>query len=373
MMRIVVLAYACKSGAGSEPGAGFLWALAAAQVGSVHVITRPLDAETRRQLMRAGISVHELNIRHAGFAPQLSYVQWLLSAQVKLRELHRVERFEIVHHVTYATDWLPSPSIKGIPLIWGPVGGSTGLPPKLGPHFSLQLRTKELARSLITGSVRMVTRGWASRRVTTLIAQNADTARNYHRLGRVYVRPNYIVQPPGKRAAEPSRNRIAMAGRLIEMKGVHLAIEALASGQLRDWELHVIGDGPMRSRLEHLARSYDVGAQIVFHGQCTRQEVYEQLELATCSLLLSTHDAAGWAAAESIAVGTPVHTWSHGGPAELVSRTGCGSVIHPGDNAVQLLAEAITHTETPVVADMSAFTFSAVVQDLRTWYDEAIK
>lgn len=373
MIRIAFLAYACKTGDGSEPGAGFLWALAAAQVGKVTIITRPLDDETRQELYKAGIVVHELEVRHSKKIPQLSYIRWLLQAQSRLRELHLSEPFSIVHHATYATDWLPAPSIKGIPLIWGPVGGSTGLPPGLGKHFSAKLRSKEAARSIITGTVRAVTKQWASTRVTTLIAQNNDTAESYRGLVPIYVRPNYIVDGRKAMKEKPLTKRIAMVGRLIEMKGVHLAIAALSSAELRDWELHIIGDGPMRSQLQQEAQKLGVAARVTFHGQVSRELVYEHLQRSRCSLLLSTHDAAGWAAAESIAVGTPVYTWNHGGPAELVNLTGCGTAIDPDTQAVPSLAAAIARMGDIPSADMSRFAFNAVVQDLRNWYDEAIK
>jgi glycosyltransferase involved in cell wall biosynthesis len=162
-----------------------------------------------------------------------------------------------------------------------------------------------------------------------------------------------------------------MVGRLIEMKGVHIAIAALSQPELSEWELHVVGDGPMRDRLEQAAIASGVAARVTFHGKVARQQVYEYLENATCSLLLSTHDAAGWAAAESIAVGTPVHTWSHGGPAELVSSTGCGSATDPRREAISTLAAAISEMEVPPRADMSRFYFDAVVEDLRSWYEEA--
>lgn len=373
MIRVAFSAYACKFSEGSEPGAGFLWALAAAEVAHVTLLTRPLDATTRAELQRAGIEVHELEVRHSRKIPQLSYIRWLVQAQSKLQEIHAIKAFELVHHATYATDWLPAPSIKGVPMIWGPVGGSTGLPAALGANFSKQLQMKEAIRSIVTACIRQITKKWASKRVSILLAQNRDTAKSYEKIVPVHIRPNYIVEDKSFPDSTPTKKRIAMVGRLIEMKGVHLAIAAMAQPELSDWELHIVGDGPMRKYLENNARISGVADRVIFHGQVARQDVYRHLRQATCSLLLSTHDAAGWSAAESISVGTPVHTWSHGGPAELVTSTGCGSVINPGADCVRALAASITTLEDKKGGDMSDFYFDAVVRDLKGWYDDATK
>lgn len=374
MIRVAILAYACKTGAGSEPGAGFQWALAAAESASVEIITRPLDNQTRNELRLAGISVHELKVDHLQKFPQLSYIRWLFQAQKKLIEIHQSNGIQLVHHLTYATDWLPTPHLKNIPLVWGPVGGSTGLPRNLGQLFSRKLRAKETFRAAVTSTVRRFTLQWAAKNVSTLIAQNQDTAKAYSRLDRVYVRPNYIVSANRDfaRSHAPNKN-IAIVGRLIEMKGVHIAIAAMASQELQHWNLHVVGDGPMRGNLEERARELGVLERVIFHGQLARDEVYAHLKNSRCSLLLSTHDAAGWSAAESIAVGTPVHTWSHGGPAELVSRTGCGTTTTPGPGSIEALASSIAGTETYAEVDMSHFYIEAVALELRNWYDEATR
>lgn len=374
MKRVALLAYACRSGAGSEPGAGFKWALAAAQFSTVELITRPLDEHTRAELREAGILVHELAVNHQKRLPQLSYIRWLVQAQLKLNEIQRSNPLALVHHLTYATDWMPAPRLKTVPLIWGPVGGSTGLPRELAGLFSRKLRAKEAVRTAITSTVRAFTARWAAKNVTTLIAQNQDTARNYKGLRRIYIRPNYLVSSTLNLAFSRDRGKdIAIVGRLIEMKGVHLAIAAMASEQLRCWNLHVIGDGPMRNSLEAQARELGVSERVVFYGQIPRDEVYRHLQNVRCSLLLSTHDAAGWSAAESIAVGTPVLTWAHGGPAELVRLTGCGTTILPGPEGVTAIASAIAGTEPKQRVDMSRFHFDSLVHELRNWYDEAVR
>ncbi|WP_413542336.1 glycosyltransferase [Arthrobacter sp. YA7-1] len=158
------------------------------------------------------------------------------------------------------------------------------------------------------------------------------------------------------------------------MKGVHIAISAMTSDALKEWTLHVIGDGPIRDRLQNQAKSLGVAERVLFHGRLPRDAVLKRLAKVRCSLLLSTHDAAGWSAAESISVGTPVHTWNHGGPAEIVRLTGCGTTTPPGPECVQELAEAIAGAAVhPGDVDLSSYYLENLSVELGNWYDKAIR
>ncbi|MEW1823023.1 glycosyltransferase [Arthrobacter sp. NPDC080031] len=189
------------------------------------------------------------------------------------------------------------------------------------------------------------------------------------------MRPNYVITPPTSADFGPRLEKnIAIVGRLIEMKGVHIAISAMASDALKEWTLHVIGDGPVREKLQNQAKSLGVADRVLFHGQLPRDTVLRHLAEVRCSLLLSTHDAAGWSAAESISVGTPVHTWNHGGPAEIVSLTGCGTTTPPSSEGVHELAMAIAGSPPcPSDADLSPYYLENLTLELRNWYDEAIR
>jgi glycosyltransferase involved in cell wall biosynthesis len=74
-------------------------------------------------------------------------------------------------------------------------------------------------------------------------------------------------EPATERAPHRRRDWLCM-GRLVEIKGVDLAIEAFAQADLPgEPTLHIAGDGPERVNLERLARRLD--ARVVFHGFVT--------------------------------------------------------------------------------------------------------
>ena len=87
--------------------------------------------------------------------------------------------------------------------------------------------------------------------------------------------------------------RLAVAGRLIDSKGVDEAIEVYAKVRAKwpDASLVVMGDGPRRQALERLAGSLGVGDGVEFLGHVPHARVVEELAKAEVVMLLSRKDS----------------------------------------------------------------------------------
>ncbi len=80
-------------------------------------------------------------------------------------------------------------------------------------------------------------------------------------------------------------------GHLIERKGHHLAIEALAG--LPGWQLAIVGEGPERARLEALAGRLGLASRIVFCGAQPHAALPQFYSAADVLILASSRE--GWA------------------------------------------------------------------------------
>lgn len=61
--------------------------------------------------------------------------------------------------------------------------------------------------------------------------------------------------------------KILFAGRLCKPKGISFLLEAMAKASFKcNVELHIVGDGPDRAKLEQLARDLDIEGKVRFHG-----------------------------------------------------------------------------------------------------------
>ena len=131
---------------------------------------------------------------------------------------------------------------------------------------------------------------------------------------------------------QPAREKLGLngvtavsVGGLIERKGHHIAIEAMAD--LPDMTLLIAGDGPERSALENLAREKGVSERVRFLGRVAHENLPEIYNAADMMLLCSSRE--GWANVllESMACGTAVVATDIWGTGEVVTRPEAGILI----------------------------------------------
>lgn len=92
-----------------------------------------------------------------------------------------------------------------------------------------------------------------------------------------------------------------------DVKKQSYAYLAQALGKIKegkDWELHIIGDGPARDEIEGLFRPF--GSRIIFHGQCSKQETYALMQQSDVYAWPAIGEAFGMAFLEAQACGLPV-------------------------------------------------------------------
>jgi len=114
---------------------------------------------------------------------------------------------------------------------------------------------------------------------------------------------------------EPHRTVVVYFGKLIEQKGVHVLIDALAGIEAR---LVVVGFGPERMTLERHA--VDHGVEALFTGPLEHRHLRHLLALADACVVPSIFpEAFGMVAAEAASAGCPPLVARHSGLAEVAS------------------------------------------------------
>jgi glycosyltransferase involved in cell wall biosynthesis len=342
-LRVLVSAYACEPGKGSEPGVGWNWVRQIARFHEVWVITRANNREPiERALAKEPLpNVHWVYFdlpRWARFwkrgarGVHLYYYCWQLGACLVARRLQRSVAFDLAHHVTFVNYWTPTfLSLLAIPFIWGPVGGGESAPRSFQRAFSMRGRLYEMLRDYARkmGECDPLVRLTARRAATAL----ATTDQTQERLRALGCRRVSVLSQAGL-PAEDIRElmelplhlnapfRVLSLGRLLHWKGCELGLRAFAEFQRRhrNSEYGLVGDGPERKRLEQLARELGVKDNVFFWGTLPRDIVFTRL--AECDLLLfpSLHDSGGWVSLEAMAAGRPVVCLDLGGPASQVTE-----------------------------------------------------
>lgn len=127
------------------------------------------------------------------------------------------------------------------------------------------------------------------------------------------------------RAALDLRGPIWLAvGNLVEPKGVHIAIAALA--QVREATLVVIGTGPERDALQRLAEQLDVAGRVRFIGAVAHADLCTYYNAADALVLASSREGMPNVVLESLGCGTPVIATPFDSAAELLSTPDAGEI-----------------------------------------------
>lgn len=124
-------------------------------------------------------------------------------------------------------------------------------------------------------------------------------------------------------------------GNLVELKGVHVTLGALA--KVPDVVLLVAGEGPEASRLRRLASELGVEARVRFLGNVPHAQLIEYYNAADILLLASSREGMPNVVLESLACGTPVVAAPFAGVEELVNAPEAG-VVAAARTAEALLA-----------------------------------
>jgi len=138
---------------------------------------------------------------------------------------------------------------------------------------------------------------------------------------KIVVKPNCLYADPGE--GNCTREYALFVGRLDPVKGVATLLTAWARLPYRI-PLHVVGDGPLRTKLEAQASQLGL-ANVRIHGQLSRGQVVEFMKSARFLIFPSEwYEGFPMTIAEAFACGTPVICSRLGAMEEIVAdgRTG---------------------------------------------------
>jgi len=355
-LKVLISAYACEPGKGSEPGVGWNFSKEMATHHDVWVLTRS-NNQTVIEDELAAHPVAGLNFfyhdlpkwacwwKKGGRGVQLYYYLWQLTAISQVRKKHAEVGFDVSHHTTFAKYWVPSClAWLKIPFVWGPVGGAEYTPRALISTLGLKDRwyekIKEMASRL--GECDPLVRKTV-RQASLVFASTAATKERLLGMGVPRVAVETQIGMTRDELAEIGEIegpvcRFVSAGRLIYWKGFQLGLQAFSEIGKEKVEYWIIGDGPFRGELERYVQEHGLADKVRFVGSRSRQEVLDCLTHADALVHPSFHDSAGLICLEAMALGRPVLCLDTGGPAELVDES-CGfkaSVASPEDSVASL-------------------------------------
>lgn len=272
---------------------------------------------------------------------------YTLAGAAAARRLVRSGGFDVVHvhwPIPHAVLGLAAKRAVGIPLI--------------STFHGVELTWTARQMPFLTPFLRHVIR--VSDAVTANSTYTAGMIRRVH--DREVVRIPFgatVAGPRGPIAAKTADApfELLFAGRLVERKGVHYLLDALARiDAARPVMLRIVGDGPMRQELEARAARLGLGERVRFDGFIPRAELERRFAECDAFVLPAVIDSKGdteglgVVLVEALSHGKPAIASAAGGIVDLVRHGETGLLVPPADAGA--LATAIEELMAdPVLAN----------------------
>lgn len=179
--------------------------------------------------------------------------------------------------------------------------------------------------------------------VDALLAPSRFTAELHRAAGfstSVHQLPLFSALAPGLSKQEQcDRSTFIYVGRVTASKGLEPLLATFA--RLPQYELHVIGDGDLRTSLE---QRYGDHRHIRFLGPIPQQQLVQKYRRATALILPSlAPETFGLTVVEAFACGTPAVVHRAGGSCEIVEKLGAGLVYETEETLLQALHQLTQH------------------------------
>ena len=371
--RLLVFAYACEPGRGSEPGVGWSLVQSVAQFADPVVLVGPehIDAIRRWETDNPESPIEFELVPEPGWArwfPHepteksrrhligyfLSYLGWQRHAARKAGQLHTDRPFDAAHHATYSVYWLPSPGRKlDTPLVWGPVGGAVTTPFNMWRALGVKGIMSELvdlAAVRLFSLAPSTRRTWRTARVRIL--QSEETLRRLGKERESDLLLNHVMFTEVEREPKPRQQFMLFLSSFEPRKGVRFALRGLAAADSAV-RMVVVGDGPEREAVEALIEELDLADRVELRGWLPYPEAMDLLDRAGAVVFAGVREEGGTALAEAMQRGAPVIVFANGGAktvAEAAADPDRVRLVPPGTRQEIAIAfgEAMTHFHNAV-------------------------
>jgi glycosyltransferase involved in cell wall biosynthesis len=384
-MRVLLSAYACEPGKGSEQEVGWQRALhMRAFADEVWVITRsnskelieadPMSEAPGLHFIYYDLPAWMLRLKKRSWFLYIYFALWQWGAFQMAVKCHREKPFDVVYHVTFVS--MQFGCYMGrlqIPLVIGPIAGGERAPFRLRRGMPIRGRLNELMRDIgivIQRYSPLTSPAYAAAR--RIFVATPDSLRLVPSKWQNKTSVHLAIGTRGRAARSegqwpPDNPRFVFAGRLLHWKGVHFAIQALAEARrtVPAATLTLIGQGPAEWWLRDLANKNGVANAVEFTGHVPRQKLVDSLLSYTALVFPSLHDSGGLVVLEALSKGLPTVCLDLGGPGIMVDES-CGIVIptfnSDEDETITGIANAMIALATMSSAELERLSTGAIAR-----------
>lgn len=316
-MKVLLSAFHCSPGYGSEPGHGWRWATALKDYG--HDVTVLTHAAFRERIAAGGRADIDFQLVDPGRPLPIplidgydDYRRWQQRAYEHVVSM--AAELNVVHHVTWGSLHLGSRLYQlPVPLVYGPIGGGQTAPKEYKRYFGRSWMT-EVIRNTSTGPL-LKLNGWSRstlQNAAVTLVTNSATEAACRRLGARDVRYFLDSGLPQEWVSRPRQPPTGVpvvfwAGRMLPRKAPVLAVRAFAElRKTTQARLVMAGEGPLHGQVRAAVESLGIAKDVDLLGQVPWDEITRLYDTASLLLFTSLRESFGTQLLESMGRGLPV-------------------------------------------------------------------
>ena len=178
-----------------------------------------------------------------------------------------------------------------------------------------------------------------NRKINFIFAMGSLGVNWYHSVGfsknKLY-KFQYFTELPDYKTIKESCNdnklRLLFIGQLIDRKNIQDLVDSLINLKEMNYILDIVGDGPLKIRLQNLVEQHKIKNKIIIHGNMENDRAMELLSKSDYLVLPSKFDGWGAVINEALSRGVKVITNENCGASYIVNELQWGIVYENNSN-----------------------------------------
>ena len=343
-MKILINAYACSPGMGSEPGMAWNWVSNLAKSCELHIIT---EGEFREKIETVVSTLEQGGNMHFYYNPVSEkirkmcwnqgdwrfykyYREWQWKTYLMAKDICQKEHIDILHQLNMIGFREPGYLWKlseenGVPFVWGPVDAKDKFPVAYLDGAGLKTKLFMRLKNFLTGiqlrySKRVLL---AARQSSVIFSASSNSQRSFKKYMNIdspllnetgcYVQDHPIVDKTDKETFD-----VLWVGKMDFRKQLALALQTVAKSENNKLRLHIMGGGDAES-YQSLAKSYGIADKCIWHGAVSHDEVQDIMQKSDIFLFTSVAEGTPHVVLEAISNNLPVVCFDTCGQGDAVN------------------------------------------------------
>ena len=344
-MKILINAYACSPGMGSEPGMAWNWVSNLAKFCELYIIT---EGEFRNKIEEVVPTLEQGKNMHFYYNPVSEeirkmcwnqgdwrfykyYKEWQWKTYLMAKDICKVEKMDVLHQLNMIGFREPGYLWKlsqenGVPFVWGPVDAKDKFPVAYLDGAGLKTKLFMRLKNFLTGiqlrhSKRVLL---AAHQASVIFSASSNSQRSFKKYMNIdspllnetgcYVQDHPLIDKSQKETFD-----VLWVGKLDFRKQLGIALQSVAITGNESIRLHIVGGGDAEP-YKLLANTLGIKDKCIWHGAVSHDEVQSIMQNSDVFFFTSVAEGTPHVVLEAIGNNLPVVCFDTCGQGDAVNE-----------------------------------------------------